>query len=243
MINTVDPKFPNSIAAGVVVDETNLPTYLPDRVVPYILDRNGALIVKINGAITASVGASVVIGDAMAFASGSLIASSMVGYNGATFDLLRSAGDNADAVAIATLGRLLAVVRNTQFNNTNWERVRGNNELTLLASAARTVTTVSPDQTNFNSSGGHILINVTAITTSNLTVTVQGKDPVSGVYYDLLVGLTITATGLQVLKVCPDITASTGASARDLLPRTFRVSCAKGDASSWTYSVGAVLGG
>lgn len=308
---TVDPKFPNAIPAGIIVDETALATYLPDRVIPITLDRNGALIVRVNGSISASLGTAISITDAMAFTSGSLVASAIVGYNGTSFDRIRSGGDDADAVAVGTLGQLFALVRNTLFNGATWDRQRslidnadaqaaavtglagtvarlvgfngatydrlvsgadntdgvavgtlgrlvsivrnslfngstwdrayGNLNSTLLASAARTATTASPDLTNFNARGAHIIINVSAITTSNLTVTIQGKDPISGVYYDLLVGVVITGTGITILKIYPGITAVANASASDILPRTFRVNCIKGDASSWTYSVAAVL--
>ena len=107
----------------------------------------------------------------------------------------------------------------------------------LLASAASTATTASEDVTNFDTVGGHFIINVTAATTSTLTLTIQGKDPVSGGYYTILTGVAITATGMTVLKVHPGIAASANAAAQDILPHTWRVSCAKGDSSSWTYSV------
>lgn len=240
-MSTVDPKFPNSIVAAVVVDETSLANYLPDRVVPLIVDRNSALIVRVNGSITASIGTAITIADAMAFTSGSLVGAVNVGYNGATFDRIRSVGDDADAVATIALGRLAVDGRSMLFNGATWDRQRGNTELTLLASAARTATTASADQTNHNARGLHVGINVTAITTSNLTVTIQGKDPISGTYYTILAGVAITSTGLYLLKVYPGITGVTNASASDLLPRTFRVNCVKGDGSSWTYSVSASL--
>lgn len=307
----IDPKFPNAIVAAIVVDETTLATYLPDRVIPLTLDRNGALLVRVNGSITATLGTAITIADAMAFASGSIVASAVVGYNGASFDRVRSVGDdsdavasdtlgrllnvvratlfngaswdrqrslvdnadaqavgvnglagtvarmfgfngatydrlrsgadNADGVAVGTLGRLFAVVRGSLFNGSTWDRMYGNTESTLLASAARTATTTSTDQTNYNARGVHVAINVTVAGTSNLTVTVQGKDPISGTYYTILAGAAITGTGITILKIYPGITAVANGSANDILPRTFRVSCAKGDASSWTYSVAASL--
>ena len=312
---TVDPKFPNSIPAAIVVDTANLPKYAVDRVIPLSVDSTGALLVTVAGAIsvTATIGSVVSIADTMAFPTGSLIGSVGVGFNGSSYDRLRTVADNADAVAVGTLGRLLAVVRNTLFNGTTWDRarslvdnadanavattglagviarlqgynpgtnqwdriqavgdasdaiatsttghvntrshntlfnettwdrIRGNTNNTLLASAARTATTNSADATNYNAKGAHIIINVTAITTSSLTVTVQGKCPISGVYYDILVGAAITSTGITILKVFPGVAAVANGSASDILPRTFRVSCAKGDASSWTYSVAAAL--
>jgi hypothetical protein len=380
MTITVDPKFPNSLPCAIVVDETNLQAYLPNRVIPITVDRNGRVL--ISGAVSATLGTAVTISDAMAFATGSLIGSVLVGFNGTTFDRLRSTGDNADAVAVATLGELLTLARNTGFNGTTWDRLRtlvsnadaqtaaitglqgvvarlagyngttfdrlasagdnadaiavatlgelltlarntgfngttwdrlrtlvsnadaqtaeitglqgvvarltgfngttfdrllsagdnadavavdatghlqtlghsltynnatwdrqrGNTAETVLASAARTITTASADLTNYNQRGVHVAVNVTVAGTSTLTVTLQGKDPVSGAYYDILIGTAIAAaTGLVILKLYPGIGTLAGAAASDILPRTWRVNCAKGDASSWTYSVGANL--
>jgi len=456
MTTTVDPKFPNSIVAAIVVDETSLATYLPNRVIPLVVDRNGCVLIRVNGTVVASLGAAVTINDAIAFASGSVIGSALLGFNGAaferirsqannsdsitptalgnlsvasyfyvfddtsgtwsrahalvdssdalstgsnglvgtiarlqgynstagvydrlvvagddadaiavatlgdlltlarntgfngttwdrlrtlvsnadaqtaavtglqgvvarlagyngtTFDRLASAGDNADAVAVATLGELLTLARNTGFNGTTWDRLRtlvsnadaqtaavtgllgtvarltgfngttfdrllsagdnadavavdatghlqtlghsltynnatwdrqrGNTAETVLASDARTITTASADLTNYNQRGVHVAVNVTVAGTSTLTVTLQGKDPVSGAYYDILIGTAIAAaTGLVILKLYPGIGTLAGAAASDILPRTWRVNCAKGDASSWTYSVGANL--
>jgi len=88
----------------------------------------------------------------------------------------------------------------------------------------------------------HVIIDVTAITaTPSVVATLQGKDPVSGNYYNLLVGVAIVATGTTVLKIYPGITALANASANDVLPRTWRVNLVHADTDSITYSVGAVL--
>ena len=310
MTITVDPKFPNTIQAAIVVDETNLPTYLPNRLIPISIDRNGRILIA--GTVAATLGTAVTISDAMAFASGSLVGAVMVGYNGATFDRLRSTGDNADAVAVATLGELLTLARNTGFNGSTWDRLRtlvsnadaqtaavtglqgvvarltgyngttfdrlvstgdnadavavatlgelltlarnslfngaawdrarGNTEATVLASAARTTTTNSADQTNYNARGVHVLLNVTAVPgVDTVTLSIQGKDPVSAVYYTLLTGLAVVGTGVNVYKVFPGITAVANGAASDVLPRTWRVAVTHSAATSFTYSVGAAL--
>jgi len=412
---TVDPKFPNTIQAAIVVDETNLPTYLPNRLIPISIDRNGRILIA--GTVAATLGTAVTISDAMAFASGSLVGAVMVGYNGASFDRLRSAGDNADAVAaatlgelltlsrntgfngatwdrlrsagdnadavaaatlgelltlsrntgfngatwdrlrsagdnadavaaatlgelltlsrntgfngatwdrlrsagdnadavaaatlgelltlsrntgfngatwdrlrtlvsnadaqaaavtglqgvvarltgfngttfdrllsagdnadavaVATLGELLTLARNSLFNGTAWDRARGNTEATVLASAARTTTTNSADQTNYNARGVHVLLNVTVVPgVDTVTLSIQGKDPVSAVYYTLLTGLAVVGAGMNVYKVFPGITAVANGTASDVLPRTWRVAVTHSAATSFTYSVGAAL--
>lgn len=92
-----------------------------------------------------------------------------------------------------------------------------------LASAARGASANSADITNAGYRGVHLMINVTACSTcGSWTPHIQGKDPVTGVYYDLLVGSAITTVGSTVLKVYPGITASANLSASDIVPRTWR---------------------
>ncbi len=128
------------------------------------------------------------------------------------------------------------------FNGSGWDRERANTTETILASAARTTTTNSADFTNYNARGAHFFIDVTAVTaTPSITVNIQGKDPVSGTYYNLLTSVAITTVSTAVLKLYPGIGAVANAAAADILPRTYRVSVTHADADSITYSVGASL--
>lgn len=77
--------------------------------------------------------------------------------------------------------------------------------------------------------------------TPSVVPKIQGKDPVSGGYYDVLVGTAITATGMTVLKVGPGIGAVENGAANDFLPDTWRVRLEHADTDSITYSVGAVI--
>jgi len=78
--------------------------------------------------------------DAIAETTGlsvQLTASELLAYNGATFDRLRSAGNNSDALAVLALG-LLSVNSHAQlFNGSNYDRQRGggndSDALTALA--------------------------------------------------------------------------------------------------------------
>lgn len=112
----------------------------------------------------------------------------------------------------------------------------------ILPSASRTAATVdSADQTNAGWRGVHVIINVSAYVSGAYTPYVQAKDPVSGTYYDILVGSAITATGITVLKIYPGMaTISNGASA-DFLPRIWRVHLVGASTPSMTFSVGAFL--
>lgn len=117
-----------------------------------------------------------------------------------------------------------------------------NLELTLLPIVTRTSSTNSPNFTNYDSKGGHFILNVTTVSGSaSIVLTVQGHDSVSNSYYDILVSSAITTIGINVLKVYPGIATLSNGAASDLVPRTFRVSVAHATGDSITYSVGCNL--
>lgn len=115
----------------------------------------------------------------------------------------------------------------------------------VLSSAVRAATTNSSTFTNYDSRGGHFVIDVTAVPGGGDTVTpkIEGADPASGKYYDILVGVPIAATGTSVLKVHPDIAASLNTQAKDVLPTTWRVTLTHSANTNFTYSVGSLLVG
>lgn len=113
---------------------------------------------------------------------------------------------------------------------------------TILPASARTATeTVSSDITNTQWRGGHFVFAISTYPSGTFTPTIQGKDPVTGAYYTILEGSAVSSTSTTILRVYPGITASAGASASDVLPRTFRVRVVKSAATSATFSVGASL--
>lgn len=118
--------------------------------------------------------------------------------------------------------------------------MRDNESIAVLPSEARTATVTGDDQKNWAFNGLHLIIDVTAISaTPSVVPKIQGKDPVSGKYYDLLTGVAITAVGITVLKLFPSATAAANVTVNDTLPRTWRVIMTHADADSITYSVGA----
>lgn len=117
-----------------------------------------------------------------------------------------------------------------------------NESITLLPSSARTATTNSNDINNRTSCGVHVIIDVTAASaTPSVVFKIQGKDPLSGKYYDLLTSAAITGTGTTVLKVFPSATAATNLAVNDFLPKVWRVLATHADTDSITYSVSANL--
>lgn len=109
---------------------------------------------------------------------------------------------------------------------------------TILESAART-TAQSVDILNKEGLKYlHLTIDVTVDpAAASITPTIRGKDPVSGKYYDLLVGAAIAATGTVILKIGPALTAATNLVANDFIPRSWNFEMAVADAASMTYSV------
>lgn len=101
-----------------------------------------------------------------------------------------------------------------------------------------------PDQTNALARGIKLFVNVTAVagTSPTLTVTLQGRDQVSGAYYPILVSPAISATGMTVLSVYPGLAAAANSVANDVLPRTWRVITTIGGVSpAFTATIGASL--
>lgn len=82
-----------------------------------------------------------------------------------------------------------------------------------------------PDLDGGYGKGLLLFIDITAITGTSptLTVTIQGKDPVSGKYYTILASAALAAVATTVLKVYPGLTAAANSVANDVLPPDFRI--------------------
>ena len=118
-------------------------------------------------------------------------------------------------------------------------------DVTLLASAARTATTASPGQVNDQGYEGVIVnFNVSAVSGSaSLTAKIQGYDAVSNSWYDIVASAAITATGLTTLTCSPRLTAVSNKVANAHLPTTWRAIIVASTSDSCTYSIGAILVG
>lgn len=120
-----------------------------------------------------------------------------------------------------------------------------NRSLAVFGSAARDTTHDSEDLDNLNHRGVQLVVDVTDETvggsTHSIVVKIQGKDEVSGKYYDLLESAAITATGTNLLTVYPSIAAVANEAVSNALPRTWRVRVehTADGASDMTYTVGA----
>jgi hypothetical protein len=114
----------------------------------------------------------------------------------------------------------------------------------LITHSAASAGVNGADQTNETNSGLKLVIDVTAIsgTTPTLTVTIQGKDTVSGKYYTILASAAINSVSTTVLTVFPGATVTANSSANDALPKHWRViSAIGGTTPSVTATVSAIL--
>jgi hypothetical protein len=121
------------------------------------------------------------------------------------------------------------------------DAVRGNLEGQVLASAVRAATNNSADLTNLNTTGVIIYFNVSVVPgVDTVTLSVEGKDPVSG-NYGVLYAATAIATVIQPARYVLYPGAS-GAGPTAVLaipiPRTWRVTITHSAGSNFTYSVG-----
>lgn len=111
---------------------------------------------------------------------------------------------------------------------------------TLLASAARTATVSSDDQTNLGYKGVKVFIDcTTSAATPSVTFSIQEKDPIGGDYKSILTSAAVTGaiTAPVVLTVYPGCVAVTNVVLNEPLPLTWRVTATHADTDSITYSV------
>jgi hypothetical protein len=153
---------------------------------------------------------------------------------------------SARNLSAGSSGQRILPVAAFRSNGASYDPELGNTHGTLLASAARTATTSTADQTNHNARGVVLFVNVTAASgTGGLTVQPKGKDPVSGGYYRLNAPPSaITGTGLYLFEVYPGASGTGGDVAQrtaGALPRTWAVTVVHGDASAYSYSLGYAL--
>lgn len=111
----------------------------------------------------------------------------------------------------------------------------------LLPSAARTTTQTSRD---IRSSGFHwldVVLDMTAVGTGSVTVTINFKDVASGKYILLLSGAAVATNVTNNYTIGPTVAAVANVSATRSLPDVLQVVMTANNSNSATYSVVAVL--
>lgn len=229
-------------------------------------------------AVDTELPAAAALADGTANPTVPLVGSAIEMYNGTTWDRVRGDTTNgidvdvtrvtgtvtvdsvlpaAGALADGTANPTTPLVASggELFNGTTWDRARGVTEGTLLASAARTATTNSADQTNYNAQGVVVSVDFTATPNNaeTFTLAIQAKDPVSAKYVTITAFAALTSSGLGATPTTETYlyslypgAAETAATAKHevqalALPRTWRISAIHSAAGSWTYSVGYSL--
>lgn len=101
---------------------------------------------------------------------------------------------------------------------------------TLVNLAAASVGVNSIDLVNGVNRGVTLFVNISALggTSPTLTVTIEGKDPVSGQYYTVLESAALAAVGFSTLTVYPGVAVTANETASATLPQVWRVTTAIG---------------
>ncbi len=113
----------------------------------------------------------------------------------------------------------------------------------LIPSAARTAAFTGP--TILNRGGGRHLICFIDVTvdpaSAAVTFLLDGLDPASGDFYNIITSAALAAVAKTVLRVSLDLTASANLIVKDIVPHGFRMRTTAADGDSLTYSVGYSL--
>jgi hypothetical protein len=112
----------------------------------------------------------------------------------------------------------------------SYDETRGNTDTGTLLTVAASGTTNSADFTNSNAKGVQLFVNLTTLTGTvpTLTINLQFKDIVSGQYITILSTTALAATGFSRLGLYPGLASLANVLASDVLPRTWRVQAVTG---------------
>lgn len=125
---------------------------------------------------------------------------------------------------------------NLRYNNTTWDRERGN--ITGAVQAVGATGTTTNTLITYNAQRLAVVINISAFTSGSLTVAINGVTS-SGYTYPLLSSTALAATGVTPLRIGPALAPSANAVSNDLLPRTVQVVATV--SGTLTYGIDYVL--
>jgi hypothetical protein len=130
------------------------------------------------------------------------------------------------------------------YNEATWDNARNNTIVAILASGSRTAGVNSTAQTNYNSLGAYILLDVTAVPSSGsqtLTTFVDIAQP-DGTYTAIYQTAALTTIGLRKYLLYPgaidDGSQLTGIT-RLPLPRTWRIRTLHSASGTFVYAISA----
>ena len=160
--------------------------------------------------------------------------------DGTTARMAAIANASADGASNSPLPLVVQPLQ-VLFNGSSWDRTRNNVDATFLASAARTTTQTSADITTYNTRGITVILDMTVVGTGSVTVTINGKDPASGKYYNLLTGAAVVTNSTNVYRIQEALAAAANKDVGAILPRVIQIVVTANNANSATYSVGYTL--
>lgn len=145
-----------------------------------------------------------------------------------------------DAKALAPFLSIVSAL-NVQYNGTTTELMRGTNEGTAIASASRAsgTTTNSADIINYSKNQLSVTTNITSAGAGTVTVKVQQKDLISGLYVDIPGAITtaLTGVGTYIIQIAPALTPVANSLVSAVIPRTLRITQTTGGGVNTTNSV------
>lgn len=108
-----------------------------------------------------------------------------------------------------------------------------------FASAVRNATLVGADNKKVPGANGvKAVLNVTAVPgVDTVQLVIEQKDPVSGVYTQILAAAARAGAGADTLTVYPGIAVAANVSANDVLPDDYRIRIVHSAGTNFTYSV------
>lgn len=142
--------------------------------------------------------------------------------------------------------------RPSTFNETTWDRLRGNTGTVHLASVARTAAAGGPAGPNYNHKGALVIVNVTAAggvgKTLSIQITATNPGTGLGVNFYMTNSTIANLTGTFAFLIYPGATAASPAITdgsltivNQSIPRDWNITMIPSDATPWTYSVGKCM--
>lgn len=157
---------------------------------------------------------------------------------GSAWRVLAAGNQLSDGNALTNfLGTALAT-----WNESSYDRWRGNTDVTALASGSRT-TTQTVTLTNYNNRTLDVVLDMTNVAAGpSVTVTIDYQDGASSKWINLLTGAAITTVSTNRYRVGPHLAAVANSVAQDYLMRLLRIVVTANNANAGTYSLGYRLG-
>lgn len=150
--------------------------------------------VTVSGTVTADteLATAAALSDAAANPTTSTVGAATLGFNGTTWDRLKSEGTNADAEAVSTTGSLSVCSHSEVFNGTSWDRMRAASALDGTAATSHTgVLAVLQPGKRFDPANLGTAANSTSV------IDVNGSNSIS-------IGIETTTTGTFTIEATSD---------------------------------------